>query len=150
MTGHASEPRLAVVILTWNGREDTLECLDALRGQIGGDDAVIVCDNGSQDNEAAIRSRHPWVDLIQNGANLGFAGGNDSGLRSALHRGFEWILVLNNDTSVPPGALGALLAHASSRPAVGAFQPLTVRADDPGRIDSAGRWCCGGLAAWTP
>ena len=107
-------PRLAVVILTWNGREDTLECLDALRGEIRGDDAVIVCDNGSQDGtEAAIRSRHPWVDLIQNGANLGFAGGNNSGLRSALDRGFEWMLLLNNDTSVPPGALAALLAHAS-------------------------------------
>ena len=112
---------------------------------------MIVCDNGSHDGtEAAITSRHPWVDFIQNGANLGFAGGNNSGLRSALDRGFEWVLLLNNDTTVPHGALAALMAHAAARQEVGAFQPLTVQADDPERIDSAGQRCCGAQAAWTP
>ncbi len=132
--------RLAVVILTWNRRDDTLACLDSLRGEIGEDDAVIVCDNGSRDGtEDAIRSRHPWVEVIQNGANLGFAGGNNPGLRSALDRDFEWVLLLNNDTTVPAGALAGLLAYAATRSAVGAFQPLLVEADRARFIDSAGQ-----------
>ncbi len=132
--------RLAVVILTWNGRDDTLACLDSLRGEVGDDDAVIVCDNGSADGtEDAIRSLHPWVEVIQNGGNLGFARGNNSGLRAALDRGFEWVLLLNNDTTVAPGALAALMAHATAREGVGAFQPLLVDAGDGRRIDSAGQ-----------
>lgn len=132
--------RLAVVILTWNRRDDTLACLDSLRGEVGEADAVIVCDNGSRDGtEDAIRSRHPWAELIQNGANLGFAGGNNPGLRSALDRGFEWVLLLNNDTTVPAGALAGLLAYAAPRPGVGAFQPLLVEADRTRFIDSAGQ-----------
>jgi len=128
------------VILTWNGRDDTLACLDSLRGEVGGEDAVIVCDNGSADGtEDAIRSLHPWVEVIQNGGNLGFARGNNSGLRAALDRGFEWVLLLNNDTTVTPGALAALMAHAASRDGVGVFQPLLVDAGDETRIDSAGQ-----------
>lgn len=132
--------RLAVVILTWNRRDDTLACLDSLRGEAGEHDAVIVCDNGSRDGTAdAIRSGYPWVELIQNGTNLGFAGGNNPGLRSALDRGFEWVLLLNNDTTVPAGALAELLAYAATRPAVGAFQPLLVEAGRTRFIDSAGQ-----------
>ena len=141
---------MAVVILTWNGLEDTLECLDSLRAEVEGDDAVIVCDNGSQDGtEDAIRAQHPWVDFIQNGANVGFAAGNNPGLRSALERGFRWVLLLNNDTKFPPGALTALLAHAASRQAVGAFQPLTVQAADPERSTPRANSCCAGPGAWT-
>jgi hypothetical protein len=134
-----SAHRLAVVVLTWNGRDDTLACLASLRGEIGPDDSVIVCDNGSQDGtEEAVRAAHPWAEFLQNGGNLGYAGGNNTGLRRALERGFAWILLLNNDTIVPPGALAALLRVAENRPAAGAFQPLLVRASDPDTIDSAG------------
>jgi GT2 family glycosyltransferase len=134
-----SARRLAVVVLTWNGREDTLACLASLRGQLGADDAVIVVDNGSKDGtEDAVRAAHPWVEVVQTGANLGFAGGNNAGLRLVVERGYAWALVLNNDTLVPVGALDALLAHAAERPGVGAFQPLLVSAAAPARIDGAG------------
>ena len=128
------------MVLTWNRRDDTLACLDSLRDQVDRNDVVIVCDNGSADGtEEAIRSRHPWVEVIQNGTNLGFAGGNNAGMRVALARGFEWVLLLNNDTTVPAGALASLLDHATPRRAVGAFQPLIVQAGDDRRIDSAGQ-----------
>lgn len=134
-----SVPRLAVVVLTWNGRDDTIACLDSLRGQTQADDAVIVCDNGSTDGTLdAIAARHPQVRVLANGANLGFAGGNNPGLRHALERGFRWVLLLNNDTIVPEGALSALLAHAERATEFGAFQPLLVRASDPDVVDGAG------------
>jgi GT2 family glycosyltransferase len=127
-------------MLTWNRCDDALACLDSLRDEVEDNDSVIVCDNGSQDGtEDAIRLRHPWVEVIQNGTNLGFAGGNNPGLRAALDRGFEWVLLLNNDTTVPVGALAALLAYATPRRGVGAFQPLIVEAGDGRRIDSAGQ-----------
>jgi GT2 family glycosyltransferase len=142
------ERRLAVVVLTWNGRDDTLACLESLFAQIGADDVVIVVDNGSGDGtEAAVRVAHPWVEFVQNGANLGFAGGNNVGLRLALERGYPWILVLNNDTIVSPGTLKTLLEHAEDRRKTAAFQPLLVSALDESRIDGAGHvaWRCPGV-----
>lgn len=133
------ERRLAVVILTWNGRQDTLACLASLAGQLGPLDTAIVCDNGSADGtEAAVRAAHPQVVYIQNGANLGFAGGNNPGLRRALELGHRWVMLLNSDATTPPGTIEALLGHAQTQPSVGAFQPLLVRADDPQVVDSAG------------
>ena len=134
-----SERRLAVVVLSWNACDDVLACLETLRAATGPGDAVVVVDNGSSDGtEAAVRDEHAWVELIQNGENLGFAGGNNPGLRWALDRGYAWILLLNSDTLVPPDALDGLLRHVAERPDLGAAQPLLVRADDPGTVDSAG------------
>lgn len=131
--------RLAVVVLTWNGREDTLACLASLRGQIRPGDEVIVCDNGSGDGtEAAVRAQHPWVRFVQNGSNLGFAGGNNAGLRLALDDGRRFVWMLNNDTVVPDGTLETLLAHAESAPDVAAFQPALLSHADPSRIDTLG------------
>lgn len=131
-------PRLVVVVLTWNGRDDTLACLDALRDQLGPRDGVVVVDNGSEDGtEVAVREAHPWAEFLQNGANLGFAGGNNVGLRRALERGCEWVLILNNDTTPPAGALDALVAEAE-RTGADVLQPLLVRAPDGDVVDSAG------------
>ncbi len=132
--------RAAVVVLTWNRREDVLACLDSLRDDLGPGDAVLVVDNGSSDGtEAAVRQRHPGVELLQAGANLGFAAGNNLGIRRALERGFEWVLLLNDDTLVPKGTLDALVGYLADRPEVGVVQPLLVRAADPGVIDSSGQ-----------
>ncbi|HEU4395509.1 MAG TPA: glycosyltransferase family 2 protein [Planctomycetota bacterium] len=132
-------PRLAVVVLSWEGREDTLRCLEALRPELGPGDAAIVCDNGSTDGTAdAVAAAHPWAEVIRNGANLGFAGGNEPGMRRALDRGFRWVMLLNNDARPEKGALAALLAFAESRAGAGAFQPLLLSEADPSRVDSLG------------
>lgn len=136
----SAKPALAVVILTWNGREDTLACLQSLEkaGHPRPGEAVAVVDNGSSDGTLeAVAARFPWAARIQNGANLGFAGGNNAGLRWALEGGYGAVLLLNNDTEVEAGALEALLG-ALADPSVGAVQPLLVSFGDPSRIDSAG------------
>jgi hypothetical protein len=131
--------RVAVVVLTWNDKDETLRCLASLRSACGPGDAVVVVDNGSEDGtEAAVRSAHPWVTFLQNGENRGFAGGNNAGLRWALARGCRWVFLLNNDTVVEPDTLERLVAFGESRPGVGAVQPLLVALDDPQRIDSCG------------
>jgi GT2 family glycosyltransferase len=115
-------PAVAVVILSWNGREDTLACLASVARADAPGLTTIVADNGSTDGTVeAVADRFPDVELIQNGANLGFAGGNNAGIRRALELGVEYVLVLNNDTEVDPGFIGALVDEAARRPDAGAL-----------------------------
>src|SRR6188508_453817 len=102
---------LVAVVVSWNGRDDTLDALESLRGI----DTVVV-DDGSAD---AIAERFPDVELIRAGVNLGFAGGNNAGIRRALDRGADWVLLVNNDATVEPGIIEALAAAAESRPDAG-------------------------------
>ena len=134
-----TQARLAVVVLTWNGRDDTIACLESLRSQIGPRDAVFVVDNGSSDGTLeAVRSQHAWAIVIENGSNVGFAAGNNAGMRRALGDGYGLVFVLNNDTVVPPGAIEALVAYSDAHPEAGAVQPVLVRHDDPSRLDTLG------------
>lgn len=107
--------KLAAVVLSWNGREDTLAALESLRGI-----QTVVVDNGSSDGSPdAVAERFPDVELVAAGVNLGFAGGNNVGIRRALDRGADWVLLLNNDASVEPGLADALAAAAAERPDAG-------------------------------
>src|SRR4051812_49670907 len=95
---------LAVVVLNWNRKDDTLTCLDSVAAADRGDATVWVVDNGSHDGSvAAIRERHPWVRLIELSANEGFAGGNNVGIRAALAAGARGGYFLNNHTRLAPG-----------------------------------------------
>lgn len=106
-----------VVVLSWNGREDTLACLASLE-PLG---VPVVCvDNGSVDGSVeAVRARFPGVVVVENGANLGFSGGNNRGIELALSHGASWVVLLNNDALLEPGALDALRREALARPSVG-------------------------------
>ena len=116
---------LVAVVVSWNGRDDTLDALESLRGI----DTVVV-DNGSVDGSAdAIAERFPEVELIRAGVNLGFAGGNNAGIRRALDRGADWVLLVNNDATVEPGIVEALAAAAGSRPDAGVLACKVLFAD---------------------
>jgi len=106
---------LAVILLTWNGKSDTLDCLASLEaaGHPAEGEVFIVVDNGSEDGTLeAVAERFPWAQRLQNGANLGFAGGNNAGLRWALGKSFDWILLLNNDTIAAPDLISQLMEAA--------------------------------------
>jgi GT2 family glycosyltransferase len=107
--------KLVAVVLNWNGGPDTLAALASLEGV-----ETICVDNGSTDgSDAAVEERFPQVELIRTGANLGFAGGNNVGLRRAYERGAEWVLLINNDATAEPGIAAALARAAASRPDAG-------------------------------
>src|SRR3954465_1947800 len=106
---------LIAVVLNWNGGEDTLAALESLRGI-----ETICVDNGSTPGSAAgIEDRFADVELIRTGTNLGFAGGNNVGVRRALERGADWVLLLNQDAVALPGIAGALERAAALRPDAG-------------------------------
>lgn len=113
-------PRVHVIILNWNGREDTLECVASCREVSYPGLRLLVVDNGSTDgSEAALRARFPDLEILQTGANLGFAGGNNVGIRHALASGADWVLLLNNDTVVAPDFVDALVRAAATDARIG-------------------------------
>ena len=120
-------PLVAVVVLSWNSREDTLACLESLGSLRYRRLITIVVDNGSIDGSfEAIRARFPGVDAMQTGVNLGYAGGNNVGLRRALDLGAEYVLLLNNDTVVASDALDKLVTVGEAYPESAALGRLDL------------------------
>ena len=116
---------LHAVVLSWNGRDDTLAALESLRGI-----ETVVVDNGSTDGSAdAVAEGFPELDLVRAGVNLGYAAGNNVGIRRALERGADWVLLLNNDATVEPGLPEALEAAAEARPDAGVLACKVLFAD---------------------
>jgi GT2 family glycosyltransferase len=137
-----SRPALTwqLVVLNWNGRDDTLNCLASAR-KIGRADVHVVCvDNGSTDGSVeAIRDFYPEVDLIEAGSNLGYAGGNNLGLRRALERGATWAVLINNDSVVSSDVIEGFERALSRRPDAGVLAGKVYFADRPSTIWFAGQ-----------
>ena len=103
------------VVLNWNGGDDTLAALRSLPPI-----EAICVDNGSADGSDGVVERElPDVELIRNGANLGFAGGVNVGIRRAFERGADWAFLLNNDAVAEPGLEDALARAAAAYPLAG-------------------------------
>ena len=137
-----SAPKVSIIVLNWNGREDTLECLESLRAVAYPCFDVMVVDNGSHDGSvAAIRQRFPNVDVTETGENLGYAGGNNVGIKLALSRGAQFVLLLNNDTTVDRQLVGQLVAAADAAADGAFFCPKIYFYAEPTKIWYAGgRW----------
>jgi GT2 family glycosyltransferase len=104
------QPRVAVIILTWNRIEDLVPCLESFSCLEYPNYHVIVVDNASQDDTVAtVRKRFAWATLIVNEENLGYVGGNNVGMKYALEKGFDYIFILNSDTKVTPTVLSELV-----------------------------------------
>lgn len=137
-------PHVCIVVLNWNNRDDTLSCLESLRGLDYPSFDVVVVDNGSTDDSVAtIRERHPEVTVLEARRNLGFTGGNNLGLRWALDCGADYALLLNNDTELTASFLTLLVAAAEEDPRIGIASPLILYHDRPDTI-----WSAGGRIDW--
>lgn len=126
---------LSVVILNYNTLELTRTCLTTLMASQMGPYTmeVIVCDNGSTDGSLAMIAREfPGVIRIDNGKNLGFAAGNNPGIRKA---GGRYILLLNTDTEMPKHTLRTMIAYMDATPDAGAATCKLVLPD--GSLDPA-------------
>jgi GT2 family glycosyltransferase len=109
-----------VVMLNWNQEADTRDCLESLRTCVGSPMRIVLVDNGSRDGSPDRLARDfPEVTLLRQPRNLGFAEGNNVGLRHALADGASAILLLNNDTLVDPDFLPPLVDALARRPDVG-------------------------------
>jgi len=131
----AAVPHVAVVILTWSGKDDVLRCLSTLPRIRYPNWSATVVDNASTDGSVeAIRSAYPEQRVLVMDKNRGFCGGNNRGIADALARGAEYVLLLNNDTEFHPDLLDELVSVARSDPTIGAVGAKNILMDDHRRI----------------
>lgn len=135
-------PKVVIIVLNWNGRDDTVECLESLGALEYPNFEVIVVDNGSSDDSVAvIRARFPSIVLLETCANLGYAGGNNVGVRHAISSEADYLLILNNDTLVDKGLLTELVRAAKAYPEAGIYGPKIYYQSTPDLIWFSGaRW----------
>lgn len=132
---------VAVIIVTWNQREMVLDCLASLDELNYPSDMleVVVVDNGSSDGTAAaIHDRFPQVVVKENHKNLGFAEGNNVGIRHALGLHPDYICLLNNDTVVTPDFIVRLVEETEGEKSVGMAGPKMYFFDPPDMVFAAG------------
>ena len=164
-------PHVTVVVLNWNGWQDTLQCLDSLALQGYQNTSIIVVDNASTDGskdrivqwsddggkewvrrqfviDASAPERfsmdvlcHGDFVYIQSEVNGGYAAGNNLGIRLALEYRAIYVWVLNNDTEVHPLALDALVICAEDDPSIGMCGSILIYHDSRNQIQA-----CGGVS----
>lgn len=182
-------PKVAIIVLNWNGWRDTIECLESLQRLTYPNYQVVVVDNGSTDEsvekikawakgeirvesnffeyDSSLKPIH-WVEydenistfkaseilmkeslfpelpcsqrlvLIRIGRNLGFAGGNNVGIRYALISKCDYVFILNNDTVVKEEALTEMIKIILQNPKLGMVAPVVYHYHQPDLIDRLG------------
>lgn len=131
----ASVTDLSIVIVSWNTKKYLEECLTSLR-TIDGNLSVetIVVDNASSDGTPEmIRAQFPEVTLLETGANLGFAGGNNVGIQKASG---NYVCLINSDVNVPPDCLPKMHSYMEQNSTIGLLGPGMLYTD--GRVHRSG------------
>lgn len=114
------QTKVFIVLVNWNGRDDTIECLYSLESLKYSNFSIIIVDNGSTDDSIKeIKKRFNGITLLENKKNEGFAAGNNRGIKYALEREADYVWLLNNDTVVDENALTALLNRVQNNPEIG-------------------------------
>lgn len=148
---------ISVIIVNWNGKNDTVKCLDTLKkiDKKGYQVNIIVVDNGStNDSVITIRNAHPWVTIVETHKNLGFTGGTNAGIKEAINFKSDIIWLLNNDTLVERNVLN--VCKDFNDPQIGIighkiyFAPGHEYHKDRYKKSEIGKvfWYAGGLIDW--
>lgn len=130
---------VSIIILNWNGWKYTQACLESLLKAGFPESDIIIVDNASiDDSRSNIKKSFESVQLIENKINEGFTGGNNAGIRYALAHGYEYILLLNNDTVVAPGFWQLLVEEMKKSDKLAAIQPIIYYMEPESQIWNAG------------
>ncbi len=125
---------LSIVILNYKTARLTRQCIKTIKlyePKLAYE--IIVVDNNSRDGVGAmLKERYPDVRFIQTGRNLGYAAGNNVGMKAATGR---FVMILNPDITVRPGSIEAMVAYLEKHPAIGVLGPKLVRPD--GSVDES-------------
>ncbi|MDP4227071.1 MAG: glycosyltransferase family 2 protein [Bacteroidota bacterium] len=131
-----NNPKVSLIILNWNGKEDTAECLESLKHITYSNYEIILIDNGSTDGSVKYFQEYfPDIEIIENRENLGFAEGNNVGIRRAIGKSADYVLILNNDVIVDPEFLNKMIEVAENNKLAGAIGSKIYHYYDPEIID---------------
>jgi len=129
-------PLISIVTINYNHSKVTADCLESLKNITYPHIEIILIDNASPREDASwLKEKYPEVCFIQSEVNLGFAGGNNLGIRKAKG---DYILLLNNDTEVEPDFLEPLVDKCRQNPEVGAVSPKVRYHHTPEMLQYAG------------
>lgn len=134
-------PRVCAVVLNAAGAPLLLDCLRSLGKVVYENLDIIVVRNGPRDDALTAEARNASgkvSDVLFTGFNAGFAAGNNPGIKLALGKGVDYVLLLNDDTAVAPDFLSMLAAEALKIPAAGMLGPRVFYFSEPGRIFFSG------------
>ena len=121
--------KILVIVVTYNGMQWLEKCLGSVAESVEPADLFVV-DNASSDGSADYVQKHfPKAKLVRNAQNLGFAEGNNLGLRYALEQGYDYIYLLNQDAWLEPDTLGGLVAVSKAHAGFGILSPVQTQAD---------------------
>lgn len=123
-----TDPLVYAILLNWNGISDTTDCIRSLQSMQYRNMRILVVDNASQHNEAdELHERFGnAIELIRNSNNDGFAKGNNGGIHRALAAGADYVLLINNDTTISPNSLRSMVLTAQKHHA-GIVSPIIYR-----------------------
>lgn len=139
-----SQKNVHIIVLNWNGKDDTIECVKSLQKINYDNYKIIVVDNGSEDDSVSeIKKLFPEVKIIENKKNLGFAGGNNIGIKYAVENKADYVLLINNDTIVDKDFLIELIQAGETDKKIGAVGSKIYFHSEPNRI-----WFAGGKINW--
>lgn len=131
--------KVAVIILNWKSPEDTIESLRSALASTNVNLEVFLVDNDSKDGLCdKVQRELPEVSILKNQTNLGYAGGNNAGIRAALKKGADFVFILNNDAVVNKDCIGILLETALASSHAGLMAPKVLQRSEPELIDSLG------------
>ncbi|MHC1756957.1 MAG: glycosyltransferase family 2 protein [Methanosarcina sp.] len=133
-------PEVSIIILNWNGKKNTINCLESLKLTTYPNYEIIVVDNGSTDGSVEYFKEHYLeIEIIENRENLGFAEGNNVAIKEVLKRKeVKYIALLNNDTIVEPDWLDKLVDALETDDIIGSCQPKMLLLINSGIIDAVG------------
>jgi hypothetical protein len=132
-------PKVSIIVLNWNGKEDTIECLESLKYIDYPNYEIIVVDNASTDGSVeCLQNLNMDIQLIVNKENIGYSKGNNVGILKAFENNTDYIMILNNDTFVDSNFLVELIKVAESDQKIGILGPKTYYAEPRSIIYWAG------------
>jgi hypothetical protein len=139
-------PRVSAIVVNWNAREDTRECIESLiKSDYPGLDIILV-DNASSDGSVQyLRSLFSGITILENSTNERFARGSNKGMRFALDRGTQYVFLLNNDAVVEEATIGRLVGALEASSSIGFVGPKILYFSKRDVIWSAG----GEVNFWT-
>lgn len=118
---------IAIIILNWNNKVLTDVCIRSLKSQSYKNYNIFVVDNNSSDDSLPyLRRKYKDVKIIKNESNLGYAAGNNVGIKEAIRCGYEYIYILNNDVELLPHSLELLINLLKTNKNIGVVAPITL------------------------
>lgn len=134
------QPRVVIIVLNYNGYEDTLECIQSVNKINYYNYKIIIVDNGSTDFsvDKLLSLKSENTEVILNSDNLGYAAGNNIGIKAAIAEGADYICVLNNDVVVHEDFLSTLVSYMEQNPTVGVCSPVICDYENREKVQSSG------------